>query len=587
MNQAKAHPPGKPGFTERVRISISMLMTKTGFALSITVLSMVSFSLLPTLSAQEPIRQASEARLWLKVPAGHPPLVGVEVSTGNAAPVAWEKDPAARARQIEITVPVRWWDWAEIDVRFTPAHDGPLELILKGPWAAEESNGKMPRQEILWDAITAEGTEILNGSFESQTDGNPESWLSPWGPYPSADAWPLLKAVALEGKSVAASWCKRPLHQSLQVRKGVPVSLRLHAKSATPPDFIAPKRLGNDSPAHQALRQIQRGVNLGNGWEAPPPHGWGIRFTTEDIDHIADEGFDHIRVPVAWHFHLSPSADALAISPALLAELEPVLRRALDRNLRVLLNWHHFHDFTDDPARHLPRFIAGWETIANHFQDWPPELFFELLNEPCDALTTEVANPIYQKTIASIRRSNPERLIFVSPGNWGIARELDRLILPNDDDRIAVTIHCYDPFHFTHQGASWVGLQDLRGIRYPGPPETPLEVPPSLSGNHDVVAFIQGYNTRTGDSNPSSARIMREELDTAWKWSRHFGRPIHLGEFGAYKPADHASRLRYLRDVRTHAETRGIPWALWEWKSGFGYWDPAINQARFRQSLFE
>jgi endoglucanase len=76
-------------------------------------------------------------------------------------------------------------------------------------------------------------------------------------------------------------------------------------------------------------------------------------------------------------------------------------------------------------------------------------------------------------------------------------------------------------------------------------------------------------------------------LDAAREWSEHFGRPVHLGEFGAHDTADDASRARYLRDVRALAEERRIPWTVWEWKSGFGYWDPSAERPRFRQSLFE
>jgi endoglucanase len=391
----------------------------------------------------------------------------------------------------------------------------------------------------------------------------------------------------LTGKHLAASWHNRPLSQTLQVKAGQKVTLTLHAQAASPPDFTPPKRLTNDTPAHRATARLKRGVNLANCWEAPPPYSWGIRFTHADIDRIAAEGFDHIRIPVAWHFHLKPGNHGLVISPTLLADLEPVIHRALEKKLIVLLDWHHFNDFTNAPADHRDRFIAGWRAIARHFHAWPPELFFELLNEPHAALTTAAANPIYQQTIAAIRQTETNRIIVVSPGQWGQVSELDKLLLPDDDERLIVTVHCYEPFHFTHQGASWAGFKDLLDITYPGPPATPYQIPASLRENAGVRSFIDGYNTLPGEQNPDSARPIRESLDTARAWSRYFGRPIHLGEFGCHHVADPASRARYLRDVRTLAEARRIPWTLWDWKASFAYWDPATNRPLFHDSLFD
>lgn len=543
-----------------------------------------SLILAVSLDAAEPIRQASEARFWLKVPANQPPLSDVRVSHGSATPASWEKDPAVRERHTDVIFPVHWWSWEETIIQFTPAYDGPLELVLNGPWAADKDGGIF-RQEILWDTISADGTDLKNGGFESMTDKQPDSWQSPWAPYLALDTWPIRDTVPLEGKHIAATWHNRPLAQTLTVRTGRKVSIRLHAKAATPPDFIAPKVLGSTTPAHSALARLKRGVNLGNGWEADP--SWMLRFTTQDIDHIADQGFDHIRVPVAFHRHLKEGASGLELSPALVAELEPVLRHALDRKLGVLLDWHHFDDLTKDPQKNLDRFVAGWECIARHFKSWPPGLFLELLNEPNNALTTEVANPIYQKTISAIHRVDATRIIVLSPGAWGGIRELDKLRLPDNDDRIIVTVHCYEPFHFTHQGAGWVGFQNLKGVTYPGPPKEPLQIPASLKDNSGVCSFITAYNSLPAGQNPCSSRPVREMLDTARAWSQHFGRPVHLGEFGAHNIGDVASRGRYLHDVRTLAEARGIPWTMWEWKASFGYWDPEKNKPRFRKELIE
>ena len=53
-----------------------------------------------------------------------------------------------------------------------------------------------------------------------------------------------------------------------------------------------------------------------------------------------------------------------------------------------------------------------------HYAKFPGEVAFELLNEPKDAATTVVLNPIYAEAIRVIRETNPRRVIFVGPGKW-------------------------------------------------------------------------------------------------------------------------------------------------------------------------
>ena len=128
-------------------------------------------------------------------------------------------------------------------------------------------------------------------------------------------------------------------------------------------------------------------------------------------------------------------------------------------------------EFTSDPKGQSARFEAIWTQLADHYSRSPDGLAFELLNEPKDAATTEVVNPIFAKTIELIRRTNPNRTIFIGPGRWNSISELPSLRLPDDDENLIVTVHNYEPFYFTHQGATWTGTDSkLTGILFPGPP---------------------------------------------------------------------------------------------------------------------
>lgn len=538
------------------------------------------FLCLPCVYAQRPAL-TTEGRLQIHVPADAPALKDVRSIDGRISDGSWLEDPEARERLTDLVFPVHWWRWKQVKIHFVPAHDGDVELMLGGVWK-EAGPGVLEQLEVYWDDITAEGTTMENGDFESPGDGPPASWNSPWRPYPDPDQWPLSTGRARNGTGFGASWHGRPLARSLKVKRDQPVTLTLHARAAVPPAFKMPVVQSPESPAHRANAKLKRGVNLGNCWEAPPGGGWKIQYTPEDVDRIASEGFDHIRVPVGWHHFLRGDR----IDATLLEELEPVLRRAMEKNLMVVLNWHHFDDICREPEKHRDTFVRGWDTVARHFKDWPDSLILELLNEPYGALDGDLMASVYRDALRSIRRTNPERITMVNPSQWSTAGALDRLFLPDDDPRIIVSIHCYDPFQFTHQGASWVDLTELRNVVYPGPPDTPLPIPASLRGRPDLIAWIEAYNTRKGPENPSHPAVIRRTLDDAFAWSSRFGRPVHLGEFGAHRLADAASRARYSRDVRRAAENRGIPWALWDWKAGFAYWDPEAEKPLLRDALF-
>lgn len=191
------------------------------------------------------------------------------------------------------------------------------------------------------------------------------------------------------------------------------------------------------------------------------------------------------------------------------------------------------------------------------------------------------------EAIALIRKTNPNRTIFVGPSRWNQATELPLMLLPDDDENLIVTLHCYDPFFFTHQGASWISRSDsVTGIAFPGPPREPLEVPEGTK--QDLQDWVARYNSLPKDQNPSSAKAFEPALQLAEKWSEYYGRPIHWGEFGAYTKSDDASRARYYEAFRRAAEAAGHGWAIWDWRAGFRYWDASKNAPApgLREALF-
>jgi endoglucanase len=332
----------------------------------------------------------------------------------------------------------------------------------------------------------------------------------------------------------------------------------------------------HDTPAYRAAKMFQRGVNLGDYLEAWPRGDWSVKVEAPEFAQIKKEGFDHVRVPIGWHHYAGPAPD-FTLSPDIFSKVDFVVTNALDNQLAVIINIHHFNELDKDPSVATDEFLKIWRQIAAHYQKFPKQLAFELDNEPHQNATTALMNPIYASAIAEIRASNPQRTIFVEPGSWGGIGELKNLVLPSDDN-VIVSVHCYDPFYFTHQGATWTdGQTPVTGIIFPGPPAQPLVPDPKLHLKKSMLDWIEKYNTLPADKNPSSALAFADKLKSVHAWSDYYGRPVHLGEFGAYVKADETSRANFYSAMRRAAEQEKIGWCLWDWSANFRYWDKRKN----------
>ena len=100
------------------------------------------------------------------------------------------------------------------------------------------------------------------------------------------------------------------------------------------------------------------------------------------------------------------------------------------------------------------KFQSIWRTIANRFKDYPPELLFEVVNEPYFELSAEEMDQLNALIISVIRSTggnNADRnLIIVGGGenSYLAPQQISSSILASDDQLIA-TFHYYDPFSFT------------------------------------------------------------------------------------------------------------------------------------------
>jgi endoglucanase len=292
---------------------------------------------------------------------------------------------------------------------------------------------------------------------------------------------------------------------------------------------------------------LKRGVNLGNMLEAPKEGEWGLTVQQGYFDLIKEAGFDFVRLPVRLNAHAEESAP-YTIDPAFFARLDEVVNWALAQNLGVIIDLHHYEEMASDPQSHKDRFLGIWRQVAEHYKDFPPNVLFELLNEPNGELDAELWNQYAVEALAIVRESNPTRDVIIGPVNLNAYDQISTLELPKDE-HIIVTFHYYLPFEFTHQGAEWVEGSD-------------------------------SWLGKTWDATDSEKAEIARHFDSVAEWARQRRVRVLLGEFGAYSKADMGSRVRWTDFVRSEAERHGFGWAYWELASDFGVYDPQAKAWR-------
>ena len=322
---------------------------------------------------------------------------------------------------------------------------------------------------------------------------------------------------------------------------------------------------------HARFARLRHGINLSHWFAQSPGNNYSkdhldTHTTAEDIALIKAVGFDHVRFPIEPAPIMSPT-DPGALRADYVRYLDAALDMILAHGLAVIIDIHSSDEFKlrlkDD--RQVEVFAKFWRALAEHLSTREPELvFLETINEPM------VEDPyrwygIQAKLIAAIRAGAPHHTIIASGYRWSGLWELLALD-PYADRNIIYNFHYYDPFPFTHQGASWAGpnLQFYRAVPYPSSPEAVAKMLDTVTDDPARFSLL-----RYGEDRWSAERIDREiGMAAAWAAKHHV--LLTCNEFGAYRRfADAADRTRWITDIRTAFEKHGIGWTMWDYAGGF------------------
>ena len=327
--------------------------------------------------------------------------------------------------------------------------------------------------------------------------------------------------------------------------------------------------LPGSADAQQA--PFNRGVNL-TGWfqTGSVSQIQFNRYSKKDFENIKSLGCDVIRLPINLHFMTKGQPD-YRIEPLFYEFLDQVVSWAEELNLYLILDNHTFDPAVNTNPNVGPILEKVWLQMATHYKERSQYIMYEILNEP-HGISDAAWNAIQLAVIDKIRTVDTRHTLVVGPSSWNTYNNL--AYLPRyQDTNLLYTFHFYDPFLFTHQGATWVdpSMAPLSGIPFPYQADSMPALPASLT------------STWVGDNYRSYAidgtvQKVKQLIDIAVRFRDDRKVPIFCGEFGVYIPnSKNHHRVFWYEVVRKYLEEKQIAWTSWDYHGGFGLFESGSN----------
>ncbi len=278
----------------------------------------------------------------------------------------------------------------------------------------------------------------------------------------------------------------------------------------------------------QMIKKMGRGINIGNTMEAPYEGQWQSPIQEFYFDDYVDAGFTTVRIPIRWENHMETVAP-FTVDSLWLNRVEQVVDWSLERGLITIINSHHDRWLFENFPQNLPRFERLWEQIALRFKDKPPELLFEIINEPYFDLTRAQIDTINQTILKVIRQSNPQRIVIITGGGNDTSPRLTSYLVVKhlkvpDDPFVMAYFHYYKPWNFTNDE---------------------VENPTDTWGTAQDKAEVDAHFDMVND------------------WVDSMQVPMLLGEFGVDNVKPLEPRLEWYKYITSGAVKRGFAFTLW------------------------
>jgi len=335
--------------------------------------------------------------------------------------------------------------------------------------------------------------------------------------------------------------------------------------------FLLPGILTISISSASAQNPFNKGVNLTGWFAASNARSIAFtKFTKQDFQDIKSMGCDVVRLPIELHSMTSGSPD-YTVDPIFYNYLDQVIDWTEELQMNLIIDNHTIPDAKSKTVE-IP-LMKIWPQMARHYKDRTTSVFYEILNEPNTLLAADWAK-IQQNVVDTIRTIDTKHTIIVTGADWGGIAGLTALKKLSDTNLI-YSFHFYDPFLFTHQGASWASpsMADLAGVPFPYDAARIPACPASLKGTWIESSLKNSYKT------DGTAAKLKSTLDVAIRYATTNNVKIYCGELGVYNlNSPELDRIEWYKTVPTYLTEKSVPWTMWDYQGGFGIFNKGSNE---------
>ncbi len=345
----------------------------------------------------------------------------------------------------------------------------------------------------------------------------------------------------------------------------------------------------------KAMKYLNKGINITNWLEEEKAYFKGeFKFDEADIKLMADNGIKSLRLPIDLDQYATNSdafvegtdAELKFDDENLFAVLDSFVEWTGKHGMSFVIDYHEYDNSYNTTSAEDPNYTKMmanvWKHVAAHYASNEREdIFFELLNEP-DMTNGKVPSATWRKAaqedIDSIRTVDKKHSIIFGDAAWYSIDNLAKGTVLNDDN-IIYAIHTYEPFVFTHQGASWNATGSIKGLMFPYEKEKWSEYSADFGVTKSTESWIKSA-VMNYYKNGNKESILKIILP-AKKWAVTNNVPVIINEFGAYNvESDAQSVLNYMTAMREISDTLEIPLTHWGYTGGFSLFESKAGSAK-------